>query len=161
LGGEVTAPDSETSAEPFDVGVAVMPLRQMVPAPRTESSPSAGNSSSGSSIAGFEEAKGGWRHPAETVPILIEKGEDAVRAATEAVAGQIGLAAQRLARSIEERMAISPSAGAALDLDSVSVSFGVTLTVGLQAMFTAQADSSVQVTITLSRPPAGAGSAAT
>jgi hypothetical protein len=132
-----------------------MPLRQMVPAPRTASAAGAD-----SSIAGFEDAKGGWRHPAENVPILIEKGEDAVRAATEAIARQIGLAAQRIARSVEEQV-VTSSAAAALDLDSVSVSFGVTLTTGLQAMFTAQAESSAQVTITLSRSGPGPDSAAT
>lgn len=152
----MTASDSGTSAEPFDVGVAVMPLRQMVPAPRTASAPGAA-----SSIAGFEDAKGGWRHPAENVPILIEKGEDAVRTATEAIARQIGLAAQRIARSVEEQVVTSSPATAALDLDSVSVSFGITLTAGLQAMFTAQAESSAQVTITLSRSGSGPGSAGT
>lgn len=36
-------------------------------------------------------------------------------------------------------------------LDSVEVQYGVTLSAGLQTVFTAQAESSVQVTITLTR----------
>jgi hypothetical protein len=35
-------------------------------------------------------------------------------------------------------------------VESIEVSFGVTLAAGVQAMFTAQAESSVQVTVTLS-----------
>lgn len=154
----MTAADSGTSAGPFEIGVAVIRLGEMVPAPRSASSPGAD-----SGIAGFDEAKGGLWHATQNVqniPILIEKGDDAVRAATEAIAGQIGLAAKRIARSIEEQMRSAPPPAGALDLDSVSVTFGITLAAGLQAVFTAQATSSAQVTITLSRPGAGPGSVA-
>lgn len=151
----MTAPEfpAAIAARQFDVGVAVLPLREAVPAPRTERPPR-----SDSSIAGFEETKGGLgRHSAEKVPFLIEKGEDAVRAATESIAGQIGLAAQRMAISIGDQMAASPSADGALDLESVSISFGVTLTAGVQALFTAQGESSAQVTVTLTRRQPDAG----
>ena len=154
----MTAPEFLTAAagRQFDVGVAVLPLREVVPAPRSEQPPPPGGG-----IAGFEETKGTWRNSAEKVPFLIEKGEDAVRTATEAIAGQISLAAQRLATSIGEQMAAHPAYDATLDLESVSISFGVTLTVGVQAMFTAQAESSAQVTVTLSRRQAGASPAVT
>jgi hypothetical protein len=148
------SPDHGSFAgQDFEVGVAVLPLRQIVPAPRPGSHPAAD-----SGIPGFDEAQGRARlHSPDKVPFLIEKGEAAVRAATEAIAAQIGLAAQRIAASIAEQVTSPPAESGgpgALGLDSVSVSFGVTLAAGIQAMFTAQADSSVQVTVTLSpRPP--------
>jgi hypothetical protein len=83
------------------------------------------------------------------------KGGEAVRVATEAIAGQIGLAAERIAAAVEAR-AVAPEPGK-LSLDSVEVSFGITLTAGVQAMFTAQAESSAQVTIILARRPAAGG----
>ena len=42
-----------------------------------------------------------------------------------------------------------------LGLESVEVSFGITLSAGVQALFTAQAESSAQVSITLVRRPDG------
>ncbi|HEY5988073.1 MAG TPA: hypothetical protein VIV12_17125, partial [Streptosporangiaceae bacterium] len=83
---------------------------------------------------------------------LIEKGGEAVRVATEAIAGQIGLTAQRISTAIEAQTNTT-SDQAVLELDSIQVSFGITLSAGLQAMFTALMESSAQVTITLSRRP--------
>jgi hypothetical protein len=68
--------------------------------------------------------------------------------ATEAIAAQIGLATQRIATEVGDQL-VPSSSSATLGLESINVSFGLTLTAGVQAMFTAQAESSVQVTITL------------
>jgi hypothetical protein len=50
---------------------------------------------------------------------------------------------------------VAPPAEGALGLDSVEVSFGITLAAGVQALFTTQAESSAMVTITLSRSSPG------
>jgi len=101
---------------------------------------------------GYEEASGGgWgRRWADRGSVVVEKGEDAVRAAAEAIASQIGIAAQHIARAIERQAPEQPATGL-LGLESVEVSFGVTLAAGVQALFTSQATSSATVTITLSR----------
>lgn len=153
-GGEVSTPGHRASAaKEFDIGIAVVPLRESVPAPRTESRPVADGG-----IPGYEEALGRGRpHVAERAPFLIEKGEEAVRAATAAIATEIGRATQRIATAIGDQVALSSTAGP-FDLESVNLSFGITLAAGVQAMFTAQAESSVQVTITLSRRLAGTDS---
>jgi hypothetical protein len=74
---------------------------------------------------------------------LIEKGEEAVQTATDAIARQVVLLAARISRVIESE-AVAGVAG----LESVQLSFGITLTAGVQALFTAQSTSSVQVTLT-------------
>jgi hypothetical protein len=115
--------------------------------------PATGGPDGGEAVPGYDEAEGrrGWGRPvADRVTVVIEKGEDAVRAATEAIAAQIGVTAQQIAVSIEQQ-AISHPAPGRLGLESVEVSFGVTLTGGVQALFTAEAESSAQVTITLAR----------
>ena len=82
--------------------------------------------------------------------MLVQKGEDILREATEALAEQIGATARRIADAIGRQEEASAKPGT-FGLDSVEVAFGVTLTGGVQTLFTAQAESSVQVTITLSR----------
>jgi hypothetical protein len=96
---------------------------------------------------GFDQTSG--RHAAGRSSLLA-KGDAAVKLATEAIARQIGLAAQRIAEGIDTQ-AISPPASGGLDLESVEVSFGVTLSAGIEAMFTAKSESSAEVTITFSR----------
>jgi hypothetical protein len=81
---------------------------------------------------------------------LLAKGDGAVKLATEAIARQIGLAAQRIAETIDAQAISSVSTGT-LSLESVKVSFGVTLTAGVEALFTAKSESSAEVTITLTR----------
>jgi hypothetical protein len=106
---------------------------------------------------GYDEATGGGgvgRRWAERRTLVVEKGEEAVRIAAEAIAGQIAIAAQHIAAAVE-RQAPAPSAPGALALESVDVSFGITLAAGVQALFTVQAESSATVTITLSRPTPG------
>jgi len=133
-GGEVSTPGHRASAaKEFEIGIAVVPLRESVPAPRTESRTVADNG-----IPGYEEALGRGRLQApERAPFLIEKGEEAVRAATAAIATEIGRATQRIAMAIGDEVALSSTAGP-FDLESVSVSFGITLVAGVQAMFTVQ-----------------------
>jgi hypothetical protein len=107
-------------------------------------------------IPGYEDSWGRAdpSHGTTRRTVLVEKGDQAVRSATEAIARQIALAAERIARTIEQQA--WPQAGADdLTLDSVQVGFGVTLTAGVQTIFTATAESSAQVTITLSRARAG------
>lgn len=145
-----------SSRESYDVGVAVLPLRGGAGErdnDRQAAEPEAG------SIPGFDDIIGRKRFhlPDQAAPVIL-RGEAAVQAATEAIADQIAVTAKRLAASIEIEVAKSP-APSTLSLESVALSFGVTLTSGIQAMFTAQAGSSVQVTITLSRQPSGPDSA--
>ena len=84
--------------------------------------------------------------------MLVQIGEKAVRDATDALATQIGATARRIADAIgqqeQDRQSAKPGT---FGLDTVEMAFGVTLTGGVQTLFTLQAESSVQVTITLSR----------
>ena len=130
----------------FEVGVALVVPRE------GPTGPGGRDSQDGGDLPGYDEAS--WlskgRHATDRV---VEKGGEAVRAATEAVAGQIGLAAQRIATAIEAQAIAAPGPGK-LGLESVEVSFGITLAAGVQALFTAQAESSAQVNIVLARRPA-------
>jgi hypothetical protein len=95
---------------------------------------------------GYDDAFG-WRPPRRA---LVARGEEAVAAAIDAVARQISSTAQRLASAIEAQQLATPTTGE-FGLDTVQVAFGLTLSGGLQTLFTAQASSSATVTITLSR----------
>jgi hypothetical protein len=132
---------SHSGTEAYEVAVAVVPIEQNV---------KEGNQQT-PGVPGFDEAWGrsSGDHAAGR-SILIEKGETAVRTATEAIASQIGIAAQRIAESIENQSWPTAQPGS-LGLQTVEITFGVTLSAGIQTLFTAQADSSAQVTITLSR----------
>ena len=101
---------------------------------------------------GFDETSGrhsGGRHMAGVAPVLA-RGDAAAKLATEAIARQIGLAAQRIAEAIDAQVIAAPTASN-LALESVEVSFGITLTAGIEALFTAKSESSAEVTIILSR----------
>ena len=134
----------------FDVAVAVV---------STDGSPAGSedqDDEGGGALPGYDEAAGlrpGVRRVSGRVLIM---GEEAVRAATEAIAGQIGLAAQRIATAVDTSAVTAPLPGE-LGVESVEVSFGITLTGGIQALFTAKAESSAQVSITLTRRPATDG----
>lgn len=131
--------------EPFEVGVAIA----------SAADADAGDSQRGGALPGFDEAAGlklPGRHGVDQSPVLIVKGEEAVRIATEAIAEQIGVAARRIATSIEAQVLTERELGE-LTLESVEVSFGITLAAGMQALFTAKAESSAQVNITLARHP--------
>lgn len=107
-------------------------------------------------VPGYDDALGeraSWgRHTRDHRSVVGERGAAAVQVTTEALAGQIAAAAQRIASSIERQPIASPTPGH-LGLDSIEVSFGVTFTGGMQWLFTAEAESSAQVTITLARRP--------
>ena len=135
----------------FEVGVAIMAADEVW----------AGDSNGerGGALPGYDEASGlkvHGRHAADRRPAVVVKGREAVRVATEAIAGQIGLAAERIASAIEAQVVADPQPGK-LGLESVDVSFGITLTAGVQTLFTAQGESSALVTITLARRPAASG----
>jgi hypothetical protein len=145
--GKVSSLDHNTSEEEvYDVGVAIVPLYNSPASRRTNE-----RESGVGEIPGYDDALG-RRRPDSTgrEGFLIERGEEAVRVATTAIVGQIGLATRRIAAALGEQIA-PPSAPESFGLESVDISFGITLTAGVQAMFTAQAESSVQVTVTLSR----------
>lgn len=136
---------SENAGDPpgggYEVAVAVMPVGDV------GGQPDASSERSGGSLPGHDDAIGrpwGQRRAA-----LLEQGEQAVRVATEALARQIAVTAQLIGAVIEEQ--VVSSASETFGLESVQVSFGVTLAAGVQALFTAQAESSAQVAITLSR----------
>jgi hypothetical protein len=135
----------------FDVGVALVPLADGAPS---------GPQQSSSVIPGFDETSGRDRMFSGPQRLLVERGEESVRAATEAIATQIALAADRIAATIGDNFS-SPPAARSMAVESIEVSFGVTLAAGVQALFTAQAESSVQVTVTLSPRHRGADSSET
>ena len=124
----------------FEVGVALTPLGLEL----AGSADSAERSES-DGVPGYEDLIGGKR-----TSVLFEKGEQFVNSATEALATQIAKSADHIARVINEQVSAQPRPGL-MELESVDVSFGVTLSSGIQAMFTAQADSSAMVTISLRR----------
>jgi hypothetical protein len=132
----------------FDVGVAVVPLVDDA---------ASGPRQGGSAIPGYDETSGRGRLFSAQRQFLVERGEESVRAATEAVATQIGIAADRIAATIGDNFGSSPAARS-MAVESIEVSFGVTLAAGVQALFTAQAESSVQVTVTLRPRHQDAGS---
>jgi hypothetical protein len=123
----------------FEVAVAIAPVESDIP----------GRDGESSGVPGYDESWGrkGESRIAEG-GALLKKGDDALRIATEAIASQIGIAARRIAEAIESQ-SLESSAPGHLALKSVEISFGVTLTAGVQAYFTAQGSSSAQVTITL------------
>lgn len=142
----MTASGTDNPVGTFDVGVAI------VAAERNAVSPSDRDDHADASLPGYDEAFG-LKQAADRGAAVVVTGGEAVRVATEAIAGQIGLAAQRIATAIEAKGLAAPGPGQ-LSLESVEVSFGITLTAGVQALFTAQAESSAQVNITLTRRPA-------
>ena len=147
---EVTVSDNPDPLGSFEVGVEIVAAG--------ENAAVAGDrGGQGSGRPGYDEASGrkllGGRPDGR--PAVVVKGEQAVRAATDAIAGQIGLAAERIATAIDMRTVAAAGPGQ-MGLDSVQVAFGITLTAGVQTLFTAQAGSSVQVTVTLSRRPPAA-----
>jgi|ERR1035441_654235 hypothetical protein len=137
LGG---SDETGLSVGDYEVAVAIVPAGNL----HRPSFPAQETATAG---PGFDETSG--RHAAGRSSLLA-KGDAAVKLATEAIARQIGLAAQRIAEAIDTQAISSPASGV-LDLESVEVSFGVTLSVGVEAMFTAKSESSAEVTIILSR----------
>lgn len=140
------ADDADLLVGDYEVAVAIAPAAVSTQGP---SFPAEENAGTG---PGFDETSGlhsHGRHAAEGRSLLA-KGDAAVKLATEAIARQIGLAAQRIAQSVDTT-AISPPASGGLALESVEVSFGVTLTAGIEALFTAKSESSAEVTIILRR----------
>ena len=150
--GDVTTSEAGSSVGTFEVGVAI------VAADEGPAGPADRDDQRDRALPGYDEAFGLKLPGGQTAglpPAFVVKGGEAVRVATEAIAGQIGLAAQRIAAAIEAQAVAAPQPGE-MGLESVEVSFGITLTGGVQALFTAQAGSSAQVNITLTRRPAAA-----
>jgi hypothetical protein len=138
--------DPVRSSGEYEVAVAITPLADSA----HESLPSRdGREDDGA--PGFDQAAGFRSQGRQARDFLLEKGDEAVRVATDSIARQIGLAAQRIAVAIDAQA--GPASPGSLCLESVEVSFGVTLSSGVEALFTAMSESSAQVTIVLSRRP--------
>jgi hypothetical protein len=144
--------ETDNAVGEFDVGVALLAVDEGGVGPGER------DDRRGGTLPGYDEASGlklPRRQASERPLAIVVKGQEAVRLATESIARQVGLTAQRIGAAIEAQAIAAPQPGE-LGLDAVDVTFGITLTAGIQALFTAQADSSVQVTITLTRrAPAG------
>ena len=120
----------------YEVGIAIIP---------------AGIESAG--VPGYSEATSGTvEYLQRGKSALIVKGHEALKSATEALASQIGATAHEIAEAIDKQTIGGPTPGQ-FGVESVEVSFGVTLCGGMQALFTAQAESSAQVKVTLTRQP--------
>jgi hypothetical protein len=141
--------DTDRNLGEYEVAVAIAPITLAPNSGRESRFP--GNPSEDVE-PGFDQTAGIRSHGRQAKDFLLEKGDEAVRVATESIARQIGLAAQRIAAAIDTQ-AIPPTEGNALSLESVEVSFGVTLSAGIEALFTSMTESSAQVTIVLSRRP--------
>lgn len=103
-------------------------------------------------IPGFEDTLGrSSKSGTITGVVILQKGDEALRIATEAIARQISVTAQRIAETMNRGSWPPPQQQSELGLQGVEITFGVTLTSGIQAIFTAQAGSSAQVTIKLGR----------
>lgn len=149
--GRVATLETGSPVSMFEVGVAVVMGEDAAVASGD------GDERASSAVAGYDEAWGlklPGRQAAYGAPSLVVRGAEVVKDATDAIAEQIGLAAERIAAAIEARVTTAPEPGK-LGLESVEVSFGITLSAGVQALFTAQAQSSAQVSITLVRRPDG------
>lgn len=132
----------------YEVAVAIAPVGGVSPG-RLFSAAGDADAPAG---PGFDETAGFRQFRRHATQAVLAKGDAAVKLATESVARQIGVAAQRIASTIETQ-GLPASTSGTLALDSVEVTFGVTLTAGIEAIFTATEESSVQVTIVLSRRP--------
>ena len=141
------------SDKPFEVGIILRPdtkqpdgLESGAQPPEDRQSPD-----------GYDEATGGtgrwWGAGRDK---LVGLGEDAVRLASTAVAAQVATVAEQVATRLE-RSAIARGDPGQLALDTVELTFGVTLTAGtgsaINAFVTAEGQSSFQVTISLTRRP--------
>lgn len=103
-------------------------------------------------VPGYDNASGRWGERGQRA---VVRGREAVRAAVDAVGSGVGQAAEQLVDAVARQL--PPDVPGELGVDTIQVSFGVTLAGGVQALFTAQSQSSATVTVTMSRrPPAGA-----
>jgi Trypsin-co-occurring domain 1 len=153
VAGTVEDRENSTAMPRFEVAVAfASPDALQTTGPGTAGEAgAAGDPDDG--IPGVDDAAWSLRRqprPPGSPPVLVQMGQDIVRDATDALAAQIGATARRIADSIGQQDQ-EPAKPGTFALDSVEVAFGVTLTGGVQTLFTLQAESSVQVTITLSR----------
>lgn len=139
--------DGESSAialPAYEVAVALLPLGR-----RASRDLGTDRDLTEQSVAGFEDVRGTSRSVS-----LIEHGEDALRAASEALAVRAAAVASSMARAISAQLRSAESPPDA-SFETIEVAFGIALSAGLQTVFTTQAQSSVQVTLTLR---CGAGS---
>jgi hypothetical protein len=151
VAGTAEGQENSTATSRFEVAVAfAAPVGLPTVGPDTAGEAATAGAPDGG-IPGVDDASWSLRReprPPGSKPVLVQLGEDIVRDATDALAAQIGATARRIADAIGPQ---EPAKPGAFGLDTVEVAFGVTLTGGVQTLFTLQAESSVQVTITLSR----------
>lgn len=132
----------------YEVAVAIAPVPEESPG-TPFSATEDGDAGAG---PGFDETAGFRQQGRHAARVVLAKGDAAVKLATESIARQIGVTAERIASTIQTQ-GLSAGPPGALALDSVEVTFGVTLTAGIETMFTATEESSVRVTIVLTRRP--------
>jgi hypothetical protein len=137
----------------YQVGVL---LRRDVVGDRPAGLPGEAEPDRASGLDGYDEAMGLPRRVVATGEKLAELGEGAVRAVARAVAAQVGLVAEQVAASLEQQDIAGAGPGR-LGLDTVELTFGVTLTAGagsaVNAFVTAEGETSFEVKISLSRRP--------
>lgn len=148
MSNESVPGETEPPLGQYEVAVAIAPVARVSLGPPFSA---VGDTDAGAG-PGFDETFGFRQNGRQAAQVVLAKGDAVVKLATESIARQIGVAAQRIA-SVIETQDLSASTPGALALDSVEVTFGVTLTAGVEALFTATEESSVQVTIVLSRRP--------
>ncbi|MCK9877273.1 hypothetical protein MXD59_16075 [Frankia sp. Ag45/Mut15] len=126
-----------------EVGVALVPAAAVPVAPGR---PVPGGSP-------FEDASGSHRRRGR----VVQRGEDAVRAAVTAVTAQISLVAAEVSRQLDGAGLVEPAPGQ-LGVETVEVTFGVTLTAGagkaIEAVLSVEGEAAVEVTVSLARRPA-------
>jgi len=138
--------------QPFEIGIMLRPAERP-----GGLEPGAEPPEDGEARDGYDEAVGGpgrWLGAGRNK--VVELGEDAVRLASSAVAAQVATVAEQVAARLEPSP-ISQGGPGQLALDTVELTFGVTLTAGtgsaINAFVTAEGESSFEVTISLTRRP--------
>jgi hypothetical protein len=139
-----------TSTTTFDVGLL---LEQREAAPPEASSTHPPDENFYTDAAGRHRLPAGSRF-AVSAQLVSQIGEAAVRTAARAVATQVALVADEITAELERRAA-QVGDGRALDVEEAKITFGLKLTAGsgagLSALFTAKAESNVEVAITVRR----------
>ncbi|WP_250285323.1 MULTISPECIES: hypothetical protein [unclassified Frankia] len=103
----------------------------------------------------LEETAGrAGQHRRDRRAAVVQRGEQAVRAAVRALSSQIGVVAGDVARGLDGQGLVEAAPGQ-LGVDAVEVSFGVTLTAGsgqaIEAVLSLEGEAAVQVTVSLTR----------
>jgi|SRR3954452_1841104 hypothetical protein len=104
---------------------------------------------------GFEDASGVRERLSHGARTVVVAGEQTVLAATKAIGTEIARTADVIADQITNALdaRVTQPVPGALGLDSVEVTFGITLSAGVQTVFSTKGESSTVVKIVLKRSP--------